>query len=318
MVERSVVTRSYPDRFFRKAMFGSFTGMGAGSAQWVVSPNPLELTNAPTRTVPTPVPAAARMRPAVWRVAPTTPGAAGDRAVAGPPYRLAAPGGSVAARDPHGPGRLDRTPFATDARRCHVREQRVRAPGADQSGRVAGWTLPAAPGRYPTNDALHSEHPGVGVCRARSAAGLAALVWSAARRLLEADRPTTRRGRTPAATAGAASGRGRSGRRLTDAHPSGAAAWLGLPDAGDQRHDPAAAGAGAARGGASGRVARPAARRRGAADGPGVSQAPGQRARRGYLAAWPSRTLAAGEQSRPRPCPGQHVRTADAGRGALP
>src|ERR1700730_4681166 len=246
-------------------MSRSFTGMGAGSAQWVVSRTRMELTNAPTRTVPTPVPAAASVRPSVWRLAPTTPGAAGDRAVAGSPYRLAAPGGAGAARAPHGPGRRDRTPFATDARRHHVRDQRVRAAGADQSARVAGWTLPAAPGRYPTNDALHPEHARAGLCRPRSAAGLAALVWSAARRLLEANRPAVRRSGTPAAAARAAGGGGRSGCGLTDAHPPGATAWLGLPAAGDQRHHPAAARAGAARGGASGRAGRPAARRGGAA-----------------------------------------------------
>src|ERR1700730_5866228 len=128
-------------------MSRSFTGVGAGSAQWVVSRTRMELTDAPTRTVPTPVPAAASVRPSAWRLPPTTPELPAHRAVAGSPYRLAAPGGSVAARDPHGPGRLDRTPFATDARRPHVRDQRVRAHGADQSARVAAWTLPAAPGR---------------------------------------------------------------------------------------------------------------------------------------------------------------------------
>src|SRR5260370_7700603 len=85
-------------------MSSRFTGMGAGSAQWVVSSNPLELPDAPTRTVSTAVPAVSGVCSGARRVAQTPPRVVSDRPAVGPAHRLAALGSPVAAPErPHPP-----------------------------------------------------------------------------------------------------------------------------------------------------------------------------------------------------------------------
>src|SRR5260370_11541765 len=98
-------------------MSSRFTGMGAGSAQWVVSSNPLELPDAPTRTVSTAVPAVSGVCSGARRVAQTPPRLVSDRPAVGPAHPLAAPGSPSASPGPHPPPGFDLAPLAPHAGR---------------------------------------------------------------------------------------------------------------------------------------------------------------------------------------------------------
>src|SRR5437899_7586143 len=99
-------------QFFRKVMSRSFTGMGAGSAQWVSAIQLIGAAHAPTPTVSTPVSALGSVCPSRWRLVQATLGAAGDGCAVGAPHGVAACGGAIAASDTRGTGRLDRTSLA--------------------------------------------------------------------------------------------------------------------------------------------------------------------------------------------------------------
>src|SRR5258708_21288171 len=146
-------------QFFRSGMSSRFTGMGAGSAQWVVSSNPLELPDAPTRTVSTTVPAVSCVCSSARRVAQTPSCFVSDRAAGGPAHRLAAFSSPVAARERHHARRFDRAPLAPNVGRDPVRDRAgVRTRRARQPAQAGPRPVPAVAGRYPANHALHAEY----------------------------------------------------------------------------------------------------------------------------------------------------------------
>src|ERR1700716_347249 len=284
-------------QFLRSGMSSRFTGMGAGSAQWVVPSNPLELPDAPTRTVSAAVPAVSGVCSSARRVAQTPPRFVSDWAAVGPAHRLAAFGSPVAPRERHHPRRFDRAPLAPNVGRDRVRDRAgVRTRRARQPAQTGPRPVPAVARRYAANHALHAEYAGAGLWRSCAAAGVVPLVRQAARSVLVSDRPAVRPGWAPAATTGTPSRGRRSWPGLTGPHPPGGKAWLGLPAAGHQRRHHASAGA-AAPSAAPGQTAERAWRTSAAADRLDLSEEAGVGARAGGLAARPSGTLAAGQQS---------------------
>src|SRR5258708_38389717 len=298
-------------------MSSRFTGMGAGSAQWVVSSNPLELPDAPTRTVSTAVPAVSGVCSGARRVAQTPPRVVSDRPAVGPAHRLAALGSPVAARERHHPRGFDRAPLAPHVGRDRVRDRAgVRTRCARQPAQTGARPVPAVAGRYTANHALHAEYVGPGLRRTSAAAGVVPLVRQAARSVLVPDRPTVRPSWAPAATTGTPSRGRRSWPGLTGPHPPGGKAWLGLPAARHQRRDYASAGAAAPRA-APGQTAERAGWTSRAVDGLGFSEEAGVGARAGGLAARPSGTLDVGQQSRSGRTLGRVVRAPHARRGIV-
>src|SRR6266851_2839048 len=298
-------------------MSSRFTGTGAGSAQWVATNQPLELPDAPTRTVSAAVPAASGLCPSAGCVAQTPPRLVSDRAAVGPAHRLTAFGSPVAARERHHARRFDRAPLAPNVGRDPVRDRAgVRTRRARQPAQAGPRPVPAVAGRYPANHALHAEYVSPRLRRTGAAAGMVPLVRQAARSVLVPDRPVVRPGWAPAATTGTPSRGRRSWPGLTGTHPPGGKAWLGLPAARHQRRDHASAGAAAPRA-APGQTAERAWRTSRAVDGLGFSEEAGVGARAGGLAAWPSGTLAAGQQSRSGRTPGRAVRAPHACRGLI-
>src|SRR5258707_1659073 len=287
-------------QFFRSGMSSRFTGMGAGSAQWVVSSNPLELPDAPTRTVSTAVPAVSGVCSSAGRVAQTPPRVVSDRPAVGAAHRLAAFGSPVAARERHHARRFDRAPLAPNVGRDPVRDRAgVRTRRARQPAQAGPRPVPAVAGRYPANHGLPGEYVRPRLVRRGAAAAMVPLVRQAARSVLVPDRPVVRPGWAPAATTGTPSRGRRSWPGLTGPHPPGGKAWLGLPAAGHQRCHHASAGAAAPRA-APGQTAERAWRTSAAADRLDLSEEAGVGARAGGLAARPSGTVAAGQQSRSR------------------
>src|SRR5260221_234037 len=302
---------------FRSGMSSRFTGTGAGSAQWVVTNQPLELPDAPTRTVSAVVPAVSGVCPSAGCVAQTPPGLVSDRAAVGPAHRLTAFGSPVAARERHYPRGFDRAPLAPNVGRDRVRDRAgVRTRCARQLAQTGAGPVPAVAGRYTANHALHAEYVGPGLRRTSAAAGVVPLVRQAARSVLVPDRPTVRPSWAPAATTGAPSRGRRSRPGLTGTHPPGGKAWLGLPAARHQRRDYASAGAAAPRA-APGQTAERAGWTSRAADGLGFSEEACVGARAGGLAARPSGTLAVGQQSRSGRTLGRVVRAPHARRGIV-
>ena len=129
--------------------------MGAGSAQWEVSTNPLELSMPPRVLYQRLCQQLQVCAPAlgVWprrRLALLVTGLLLARHAALP--RVAAQLRRVTARA----SRFDRAAVATDIGRYRVRGVagvRARRPG--QPAQAAGWPVPAVAGRYATNHALH-------------------------------------------------------------------------------------------------------------------------------------------------------------------
>src|SRR5258707_15033725 len=285
-------------QFFRSGMSSRFTGMGAGSAQWVVSSNPLELPDAPTRTVSAAVPAVSGVCSSARRVAQTPSCFVSDRVAVGPAHRLAAFSSPVAARERHHARRFDRAPLAPNVGRDPVRDRAgVRTRRARQPAQAGPRPVPAVAGRYPANHALHAEYVSPRLRRTGAAAGMVPLVRQAARSVLVPDRPVVRPGWAPAATTGTPSRGRRSWPGLTGPHPPGGKPWLGLPAARHQRRDYPSAGR-AAPSAAPGQTAERAGWTSRAVDGLGFSEEAGVGARARGLAARPSGTPAVGQQSR--------------------
>src|SRR5882672_5452663 len=298
-------------------MSSRFTGMGAGSAQWVATNKPLELSHAPTRTVSAAVPAVSGVCSSARRVAQTPPRVVGDRVAVGPAHRLAAFGSPVAPSERHHPRGFDRAPLAPNVGCDRVRDRAgVRTRRARQLAHTATGPLSAVAGRYPANHALHAEYVSPGLRRTCPATGVVPLVRQAARRVLVPDRSAVRPGSAAAATTGAPSRGRRSRPGLTGTYPAGGQAWLGLPVARHQRRNYASAGR-AAPGAAPGQTAERAGWTGAAADGLDLSEEAGLGACAGDLAAWPSGTLAAGQQSRSGRTPGRVVRAPHARRGVV-
>src|SRR5258708_33485790 len=145
-------------------MSSRFTGMGAGSAQWVVSSNPLELPDAPTRTVSAAVPAVSGVCSGARRVAQTPPRVVSDRPAVGPAHRLAALGSPVAARERHHPRGFDRAPLAPHVGRDRVRDRAgVPTRCAGQLAQTGPQPVPAVNGPHAANQAPNTYYAGAGL-----------------------------------------------------------------------------------------------------------------------------------------------------------